>query len=344
MDSVKLPICMPTVRGYLNHAYQLSILEHIEEAKVWIYMNYIQLVSEIGNSQFPVTYYLPDYIGYNWSILTPWFDYQVITRDFVVEHNLDFHKLIKNAFSTKQYVFLYVNNKYIPNTPAAISQTDNNHHILLHGYDAATEEVYFQGYDSRRQFTERVIHIDQLKIAYFNNKYDYERYENRMFLLKVREDEGFKLDLDISHIIDQLISFRDSKRVIHNVFDYHSDFKYRYGLNVYDSLLENLRQFINGNTEQLRTKLTIPLHVIMEHKHLMVKRLRFIEKCYPDINLKESIDDMMLLKTTFEKLRNLTQKFEVTGNKEIIHRMVCTIEETGEKEYSMLTKLIHSLS
>lgn len=91
MQSVLLPLGAPLSKAYSHNAYQLVILACIEETRTWIFMNYINLVSEIGNRNDPIAFYLPDYSGCNWS-LTRKFEYSVFTRDFVKQCNFTYKK------------------------------------------------------------------------------------------------------------------------------------------------------------------------------------------------------------------------------------------------------------
>src|SRR5689334_19894407 len=133
MPSVKLPICTPASIGYLHNAFQLAILGTFEQSKYWIYSNYIQLIADSESLDYPVTFYLPDHMGYNWSIMSPWFDYQITTRDFLQENNIDFPTFIQKSLFNRQYVYLYVNELYVPDTYAEAYQFNYNHMILLHG-------------------------------------------------------------------------------------------------------------------------------------------------------------------------------------------------------------------
>lgn len=344
MTSVKrLPVSDPLSKAYLHNAYQLSILGSREDTKTWIFMNYIQLVSKNGDYDFPVTFYLPDYEGYNWSILTPWFDYKVISREFVVMHDLDFGQLIRNAISNDEYVYFYVNERHIPGTPAEIGNYDYNHMILVHGYDFQNDDVFFFGYDQNGRFSERFVNVKILKQAYFCNQYTFERFENRVYFIKLRSDAGFKLKLEIGHIIEQFIDLKDSKRKIGNVLDYHTDFHYTYGLDVYDNVIRNIQLVHDGEFEDTRTKVVIPLQLIMEHKHIMIERLKFINQYYPSANFQTSIMNYGELKHSFEGCKNSVLKYEILKNKEILQTVMRDIEVTKTKEQTIISQLIENL-
>lgn len=343
MKSVFLPISNPLSRGYLHNAYQLAILGTKDETKTWIFMNYIQLISEIGNHRFPITFYMPDHMGYNWSILSPWFEYSVITRDHVKQLKIDFKELIKSSLFNNQYVYLYVNEKYIPGTLSESLDQNFNHQILLYGYDESTGEVAFLGYDKNRQFTKRTVNIEHLELSYFNNTYDFEMFENRIYLLKLRKDPGFLLELDLNSIIDQLINLRDSKRVVNNVIDYHRDYSYKYGLDTYDNFMVNLKLFKEKNIQGERDKLITPMHIAMEHKMMMIERLKYISALFPNINVDESIKDFSLLKQKFETLRNLMIKYELIQDSHILEHAMNELIGLKENEKKVLTRLIDTL-
>ncbi len=116
------------------------------------------MVSEKGYYDYPVTFYLPDYQGDNWSILTPWFDYNVVTRNFLIKNSIDIQTLIEQALFNKQYIYLYVNEKFIP---GASPEAEGRDYIIIGFiYNGRTEEVSFLGYDNKRNFNERTIRFE----------------------------------------------------------------------------------------------------------------------------------------------------------------------------------------
>lgn len=343
-QDLKLPFHKPLIRGYLHHAYQLSVLGMQDRVKPWIFMNFIQLVTDKDCFRYPVQFYMPDEQGYNWSVLSPCFDYQILNRNIVMQYNLKFVDIVRNSIREGKYVYAYVNEKYVPGTWAAENNFNFNHMIMIYGINEELQRAYFWGYDQHRNFTERSIDYEQLQQAYVDNKYDFQRTESRLFLFKIREDPGLNLSLELASVIEQLIALRESKRVVKNVYDYHAKFEYIYGLEVYQRVIAILRSVLENNRKDIMRSLMIPLHVLMEHKQVMVERLKYIESHHPHISLDRFIADFAGLSTFFESLRNQILKYEMSENPAIVEQMIDKMQEVQNQEYDILGKLIETLS
>lgn len=338
MAAIKLPICNPLVRGYLHHAYQLSILGNYEKAKPWIFMNYIQLVSETGLSPFPVQFYLPDGQGYNWSILSPCFEYQFVTRDFIMRHGLDVLDIVRDAIGSGYYVYTYVNERHIPGKDAHVKGRDFNHMMMLHGMDDEEGLVFFWGYAQGGAYVEGSATFEQWRQAYLDNRHHFALFEDRLYLLKMREDEGFVLKLDLASVIQDLTCLRDAKQVARNVLDCHEQMPCVYGLDVYDKLVSSHRN-TNDHWCTLRS-----LHLLMEHKQVMVERLRYIQSLYPRPDLSRFASRYGELGKELQILRNLVLKSSMTGNPFHAGKLEAALNRIREKEHRELTQLIDALA
>lgn len=306
-------------------------------------MNYIHLVAEAKNENHPIAFFLPDNSGYNWNCVTPWFEYNVLTRDFISECRWDFSTIVKKAIFNNNYIYLYINEKYIPGTYWHSKGIDYSHSLLLHGYNELTNEVSFLIYDASRALSVRSIPMNEMEKAFYDNQYRCERYENQIYLLKLREQLGYKLGFDLKYMIEQLVTYRDEKPVVFNVLDRHTDDRYRYGLAVYDSMINYMDMICHGLVTNAREGIIIPMHLLMEHKHIMVERLKFLAEHYTHLEVSSFIEEFEYLKKSFESLRNNALKFELTGNPVIISKLIGCMAELKENERSSLTKLINFL-
>lgn len=341
---VKLPICKPLIRGYLQHAYQFSILGNYEKAKPWMFSNFIQLFSENGNDMHPVQFYIPDYNGYNWSVIAPCFDYQILNRDFVLNNKLRLSDLIQAAVQNGEYVLLYVNEKYIPGTYAEERKLDFNHMMLIHGFNEKLNRAYYWGYDKLWNYREDSVDFDTLERAYVDNEFDNYRYEQRLYMFKMNEMPKYDLSFELPPVIEQLRNLRDSKRVVRNVIDYYTQVEYKYGLSVYDNLVSIIQSIIESPRQNVWRNLLIPLHILMEHKTMMVERLKYMELQFPQLSLTPYIDSFTALGTAFEKMRNQVLKYGVSGNPDLLQTTIDKIREVQSNEYHIITDLIDTLS
>jgi hypothetical protein len=343
LQSVLLPLSTPLSKAYPHHAYQLSILASKEETHSWIFMNYFHLVAEPGNDNPPVTFYLPNETGLHRSCLSPWFEHRVLSRSFIIENRLDFSIIIKNAILNHNYIYLYINERYIPGTYWHSIGKDYNHSLLLHGYSVSTDEVFFLIYDATRTLTVQSIPMEELAQAFYDNQYRYDRYESKVYLLKLRGELGFTLRFDPNYMSTQLLTYRDEKPVRSSVLHGYADERCRYGLGVYDSMVELLDRTRMETREAIREGFTIPMHLLMEHKHIMVERLKFLADRYNSLELSPFIEAFESLKKAFEALRNNALKFEMTGSEAILSKAITRMFELKGHERNTLTQLIDYL-
>jgi len=337
---IKLPVSAnPSVRGYLHHAFQMAVLDTCERAIPWKHMNFIQLVSN-GETAYPVTFYMPDQFGYNWSMLSPFFEYQVINRRFIQDNQLDMKKLVIDSISKGYYVYTYINESYVPGTIARNRSINFNHMILLHGFNEATREVIFLGYADNGEFNERTMAIDELEKAYYDNTYQFPRYEDCFYMYRISDNRDTDITFDVSVIVHQLENLLYSRKEGTNVFDFraHESNKLLYGFDVYDACLSALAQMAAGSIYVN----VVPIHILMEHKRLMVDRLQYIEGLFPH-SLQRYVQSYAKLSRSYESLRNLVLKCRISNNRKALEPAMDKLRELVKEERGVLESLLESL-
>ncbi|MCD1259431.1 hypothetical protein B5M42_011355 [Paenibacillus athensensis] len=337
---IKLPVSAnPSVRGYLHHAFQMAVLDTCPKATPWRHMNFIQLVSN-GETAYPVTFYMPDQFGYNWSMLAPFFEYQVINRSFIQDNGMDFKKLVVDSLAKGYYVYTYINEVYVPHTIARNRNINFNHMILLHGYNHDTREVYFLGYADNGEFNERTMAIDELEKAYYDNNYQYPRYEDCFYMYRISDNRDTDIAFDVSVIVHQLENFLYSRKEGNNVFDIraHESNKLVYGFDVYDACLSALAQMAAGNIYVN----VVPIHILMEHKRLMVERLEYMEGMFPQ-SLQRYAQSYVKLSRGYESLRNLVLKCRISNNRKMLEQAMDKLRELAQEERTIMESLLESL-
>jgi len=115
--------------------------------------------------------------------------------------------------------------------------------------------------------------------------------------------------------------------------------KHIYGLATYDYLRKYVKSAFDG--EQVDPK---ALHVLWEHKKLMVLRLKYLY----DINYLLSVDYFVEKYENIEKqalvARNLLIKYNLTKDTKIIQSIVAILDTVEEKEKILVNELIVELS
>lgn len=332
-----LPVHKPMVRGYLNYAYQMAVIGQLPHAQHWIFQNYIQLVSDVNSPLLPVQFYLPDASGYNWSPLCPLLEHQLISRDVLIQHQMEFIDVIMESIRQNRYICIHVNERYIPGTAAEQRQQNFNHMIMIHGFDQEAGEFAFYGYDAKGQLSSRTVKVDQMKQGFFDNTYNYEQFESKLIIMRPRDEVRFHLRLD--YIIDQLKDFVRSRATIRNVMDYDQGYQLLYGLDTYDFVNKNLKLM----ALQERDVDVTALHVIGEHKLMMAERLKFLMNQFPSLRLDGYIQSYTQYKDEFFAMRNYLLKLEFTGELERVDSIIDKIQRIKQEEQPVLEALIEAL-
>ena len=333
---MKLPLHEPPIRSYLHNAYQSSIWDPKESFQPWFYMNYIHLVCE----HYFLQYYLPDFSGNNWGIVTPFMDQKIINKDFIIQNKIDLISMIMKEIQTGWYVITYVNEKYIPETIAFKHKRNYNHMIMIYGYDSSDNSFLFSGFDHNWTLREGKVDFEQFELAYYDNKYDYANTEDRMQFLKLRINEDLQFDFDITVFMRHLVIFRDSMPPDFNVFtQLKSKKEAHYGLNTYNLMAKHIDELLCGDETIIIRNLVISLHLLAEHKGLMVERLRFIVN-NKGIDLSSAIEDYTSLQRELTITRNKMLKFYITKNKNDIKMIPRKLAELKVKESLYITKIL----
>ncbi|PWW03211.1 hypothetical protein DFQ01_107108 [Paenibacillus cellulosilyticus] len=336
---IELPLYEPKVKSYLHHAYQFAITGKDQKTKAsWFYMNYIHLVCEYYFLQF----YMPDQDGDNWGIKNPFIEREVISRRFILDNNIDLIEMIRNELNSGRYIVSYVNEKYILGSYANLNNENFNHMIMIHGYDTSKEIFLYSSFNKDRSFHRGEVPFSKFSASYFDNEYDYENTESRMQFLKLQREE-INFTFDLSTYIRSLYIYRDSLPPDNNIFQQKkSKIEISFGLNTYDSVASYLAQFTNGDDSIIFNNLMISIHLLVEHKELLIECLEYIVS-FSGKKIAHYIQRYEELYNGFLLLRNKMLKFYVSKDIRCLVGIERGLLELKNNEYSLLTAIILEL-
>jgi hypothetical protein len=341
MKTLILPITYPPIASFPCHAFYLSIMGNHEVCSPWIYSHYIHYAMYFGDD-----FILPDYIvphpEYHYN---PWFysHSQRLTRNTILKMAPDranFIRFLKEAISDGYYVYIHIDEYYIPGT---ISYQTKRfpHAMLLYGFDddeGCLSTAGFFKVGSANKYAFSKITYDQLHEAFVNCTSDYE-YLNFMHLYKLNPQghNGYIPGFDKASLIRSIDEFLGSQRPSSTLLDippFAPVTHVAYGLNTYDCLARAL----DNNLFENRT-----YYLIWEHKQFMLKRIQYLsEQNY--LGHGESIyQECKQIETEAEVCLKLLLKYRMSDDARLLQRVKFKLEHMRSLEQSALEHLKEQL-
>lgn len=319
--SKKLPLGAPVVRGYLHHAYPLSILSLHEDYIPWLHCNYIQLIGDRNvlktGRGFLIEFYHPTYDPYpclqiSHLDLMP----ELIPADRCIEEIV---RMIDNDIYFHTFIDeFYVSGKF------AFEKSHFTHRTMIHGYDLQKECLYTTGYDRSMNYCEQRIVISEFETAY--KKADF----RNSTLYKYHPQ--FKPKFNIDTVILELDGYLQSTTC--SIGNWEISDNSVYGMDCYKLLIDYLLLFIN-KPEWINI---IPFHMFWEHKKCMLERMEYLYKLnYPIRN--EIILQYKEIEGGILLVRNKILKYLVTYNILILQQAVEVLDNISKKEFIVLSGL-----
>jgi hypothetical protein len=282
--TVSLPIGTPAVRGYLFHAYPLSILAGHGNAHLpWLYTSFVQLY------QLPpwdLKFYLqpfspgPD-IRHAYVSTCPWLDIQSIDQSLVTRL-VPLSTFLQHALDRGLYPQIDVDYGWLPDRPRSPSL----HEILIHGYDGGRRLFSMTAYDGRGRFRPSLVSFDDLEGAAHAAGRQISGPRRapdtalrlaptgerpRVFLYRFVADAAFAFDA--AAVGQQLWDYVDDANSSRRYRALAPPVDGRWGVAVYDGLVDQLLCLEKTADD---AGVDIPLRILWEHKRLMAARVAFM--------------------------------------------------------------------
>jgi hypothetical protein len=337
MKTLNLPITYPPIASFPCHAFYLSIMGNHDVCSPWIYSHYVHYAMYFGND-----FILPDYIvphpEYHYN---PWFysHSQRLTRNTVFKlapARPEFIRFLKEALSDGYYVYIHIDEYYIPGTVSY--QTKRfPHAMLLYGFDDEagcfnTAGFFKQGAANKYSFSQTT--YDQLHQAFVNCETDYE-YLNFMHLYKLNPQghnghvPGFETETLIRSIDDFLQSARPSSTLL-DIPPFAPVTHVAYGLNTYDRLAEALDNKLFENRKY---------YLIWEHKQFMLKRIQYLSEQGGLGDMEAIYQQFKQIGTDAEVCLKLLLKYAMSEDARLLHRVQLKLEQMRSSEQTALKHL-----
>lgn len=326
MDKIEHPIKQPPIISYLHHAYALAIIMNYPQFSPWFYSNYIQLYY-CENSMIKFNFYSPFDIFWN----TPCLIKEVMSKKIAMGTGVDIKQLINTYIKEGFYVCTFLDEFYVPDK-AAYKVYHFIHECLIYGYDNVNRRYNILGFDRKMTFRGSYLTYEDFDTAFTGTPEDKP-------LIFTRADLQHNPGFDVGLVKSLLQDYRTSANTSRSLKIIGRERKnFVWGIQVFECAKAYLEQVLNeGLAPDYRY-----FCIFQEHKKCMLERIGYMLKhgyiqnsshyeLYQDINIK------------FLILRNMLLKYTLTGKKNIIVRMLDSIDKTVSLEKEILENLIQEL-
>lgn len=343
-NKVVLPVKYPAITSWQWHATLFSILGEDENAKRWIYSNYIQLRC----------YNIPEYTSGDEILLCdmmpgssalkecPYLIFSLITKpqiesycgdviDFIVK-TIDLGGYVYGAFDEARMISdISVDYKF-------------SHELFIYGYNMEEEVFYVGDFTFKDKYAYTTVTFDAVKRGFdilsagedhvFRDDYKGTR---GLYVIQKNVDSKY-YDIDpvlIKRTLEEYLKGEDTKdhfRMMRNRF---SDTIF--GVNVYEALKNRVDKQLHKEEPDFDIR---ALHIAYDHKVLMLERLKYLMANEVIPFDQAMLDDYAVVVEDMLTARNLLVRISVTGEIEAGDRIAGYLDNAKEKETAILSKVV----
>ena len=240
-----LALCSPEHDAFLN----------------WYSSNYIQLYSykDFSKHQMPFDFNVGLHKDRNFFSFCPYLRTQFMwypSIERLEKNNIDIIELMIGFLDDRNYVDVELDEFFVPDR-TAFKQYNRLHTNLLYGYDRTDETFDIAGYADGDVFRKSKLTFTDFRNAFFRDK------DSNVILLQIHDYYNYKLN---SHMLKMQLEAHLNSTDFFSSLSANRNYEPEivYGLDAYDCFIENFP----SHQSDIR-----PLHVIYEHKKLMLMRL-----------------------------------------------------------------------
>ena len=332
-----LSIKTPPLTIFTHHAYSLMALSSIKDSDKWIYSNYIQLYmnkdlnkNPWGDFYFPMPYEVKCYE------LSPYLKIQKAELKLFAEKGKSLAHVIE-SIDRGYFVHTLLDYYFVSQSPFYL-KSNRIHDCLIYGYDKEKKELYCADY----------MFSDVRKLSYGTVLFD--EYENAIesaskgedqilngYILGMRPYKTDKYDFRINNIVYGLRQYLEcSVPEYWKGYNYGNQSEIVWGLDCYDAYLNYLASV--SDRVDLRFA-----YLFMEHKKMMIERLRLLSEEMNVSHLDESIVSYTKMEEALYKALNYLLKYTICKNSMFIQQACNIIKSVKGDEEKSIRLLISEL-
>lgn len=346
-NKVVLPVKYPAITSWQWHATLFSILGEDENAKRWIYSNYIQLRC----------YNIPEYTSGDEILLCdmmpgssalkecPYLLFSLITKPQIESYCGDVIDFIVKTIDLGGYVYgAFDEARMISNVSVDYKFS---HELFIYGYNMEEEVFYVGDFTFKDKYAYTTVTFDAVKRGFdvlsagedhvFRDDYKGTR---GLYVIQKNVDSKY-YDIDpvlIKRTLEEYLKGEDTKehfRMMRNRFD-----DTVFGVNVYDALKTRVDKQLHREEPDFDIR---ALHIAYDHKVLMLDRLKYLMANEVIPFNQEMLDDYAVVVEDMLTARNLLVRISVTNEIEAGGRIAGYLDDAREKETAILSKVTELL-
>ena len=344
----RLPVTRnPLITSWQWHATLFSILSEDDNAKKWIYSNYIQLRCYNIEEIFTGDDMLFADIMPGSSSLTecPYLIASLMTKEQIASYCGDIIDFIIKTIDLGGYVYVVIDEAKI------LSQMDVGykfpHELFIYGYDIEGEGFYVGDFTFKDKYAHNKLSFEDVRKGYdvisaaedHMFKDDYKGTRGLYVIQKNVDTSYYNVDTTlIRDTLREYLSSADTKnhfRMMRNRFNDTT-----FGIKVYDRVLERIHKQMAQDEPDFDIR---ALHVMYDHKVLMFERIKYLmANGYLNFD-QDLLDTYQLVVKNMLTARNLLIKISINGNVEDASRFKMYFSIAKEKEVSVLLEVLSRL-
>lgn len=339
-----LPVIYPTITSWTWHANLFAMIQELPEAQDWIYSNYIQVQCQPDIKQEKLYF---EFIPFFKSIIDcPMLHNQYIDRKMIKDKWRDMNEFLVYCIDNNYYVYGICNEKYMLNLCH-----DFYHELFIYGYDFR-DEVFccadFTFTDTGKYSFCRFPFEQVCRgLAEVTAESDYLLgWEGGIVLSKVYKPKE-KYEIDVKYIKNNIKEYVDGvnsnaqfglyynkKTLSHHEPDGTPFAFHEFGINVYDALIEYIKEIRDSRKIDIR-----PFHNMYDHKKLMAKRIEYlVRKKIINNNVNRYV--YLQIEEKSLVLCNMIIKYKLKSSCKALEQILDKLREIKDLEEKELTNLL----
>ena len=344
----KLPVvAKPLITSWQWHATLFSILSEDENAKKWIFSNYIQLrcynIEEIFTGDEML---LADLMPGSSSIMEcPYLLTSLLTKEQIESYCGNIIDFIIKTIDLGGYVYgVFDEAKILSDVEVDYKFP---HELFIYGYDLEGEGFYVGDFTFKDKYSHKKISFDDVRRGYevitaSDDHMFKDDYKGKRGLYVITKNTDTKYyDVDTTLIRDTLreyLNSQDTKNHFRMMRNRFSDTTF--GVEVYDRVLETVNKQMSADEPDFDIR---ALHVLYDHKVLMLERIKYLMAngyLNYDADLISEYEEVV---KNMQAARNLLIKISINEDVAEAARFKDYFRIAKEKEVAVLLEVLSRL-
>ncbi|MBO6166666.1 MAG: hypothetical protein J6O17_09925 [Eubacterium sp.] len=346
-NAKKLPVTYPMITSWQWHATLFSILSGDDNAKKWIFSNYIQLrcynIEEIfTGDDILLTDIMP---GSSSLKECPYLITSLLTKQQIESYCGNIIDFIIKTIDLDGYVYGVFDEARI----LSDIEVDYKfpHELFIYGYDMEKEIFYVGDFTFQDKYSYNTVSFEDVRRGYevisapedHMFKDDYKGTRGLFVIQKNVNTVYYDVDTAlIRDTIKEYLSSADTKnhfRMMRNRFNDTT-----FGIKVYDRVLDRIHLQMDKKEPDFDVR---ALHIMYDHKVLMYERIKYLmANGYLNYD-QDLLDTYQLVVKNMLTARNLLIKISINGKLSDASRFKMYFSIAKEKEISVLLEIASRL-